>query len=491
MSEMRIYESFDCQDIEEIIKGNIRTIDEKMGQIASLFITNGYYLRRQHNEKMYEEEGYEKFEDYVKQVYGKSRTWATRMMQINEKFSEGGNSPKLDEKYVGFDKSQLQEMLYLTEEQLESVSPDMTVKEIRKAREPEKLSAYGTKKKEYPKDSLCATEGCEGGHNCSCCTKECEIRQEERYCEEAPMGNPFPCTTMYTLDMLKEEIGVKCQFINQELAYKRLGDGEASPCCKECDNPCGNECSRSAKARHEKEKELCDVAQKEPVQEEQIPGQMTVEDYPELMPDDTEDVQQADVIDAEYREVVEEEQQEEGNTNYSEMRLAKDLLEKEQKLLTDILQCYTDSDEIARKQKIKVAALASYVCELDDILNRPELPEPEQPELPLLKNNEERKEWLRDYESWGIWYEDEHIGCKYYKYDFENGARLIAEVYTNTGNKYIGEYESSHLHLVGGPESPKGKYGVTKWNNHKVYSKHPNGETELVEFLKYIQRKEK
>lgn len=110
-----------------------------------------------------------------------------------------------------------------------------------------------------------------------------------------------------------------------------------------------------------------------------------------------------------------------------------------------------------------------------------------QPELPLMKNNNQRKEWLRNYQDWGLWYEDEHIGAKYYRYEFENGAVLIAEEY-ECGSEYIGDYVSSYLHLIGGPESPKGVNGVGKWQMHEKYNRHPNGETELVEFLKEIQK---
>ncbi len=34
-----------------------------------------------------------------------------------------------------------------------------------------------------------------------------------------------------------------------------------------------------------------------------------------------------------------------------------------------------------------------------------------QPGLPVLKNNEQRRAWLRKYKEWGLWYEDENIGC--------------------------------------------------------------------------------
>lgn len=109
-----------------------------------------------------------------------------------------------------------------------------------------------------------------------------------------------------------------------------------------------------------------------------------------------------------------------------------------------------------------------------------------QPSLPKMKNNDQRKEWLKDYRSWGIWYKDEHIGVTYYRYQFGNGADLIVEEYENE-NEYTGTYTSSYFHLVGGPEPPR-KNGIPKWNRNKKYNRYQNSETELVEFLKEIQK---
>lgn len=110
----------------------------------------------------------------------------------------------------------------------------------------------------------------------------------------------------------------------------------------------------------------------------------------------------------------------------------------------------------------------------------------EQPSLPKMKNNDQRKEWLKDYRSWGIWYKDEHIGVTYYRYQFGNGADLIVEEYENE-SEYTGTYISSYFHLVGGPEPPR-KNGILKWNRNKKYNRYQNSETELAEFLKEIQK---
>ena len=135
------------------------------------------------------------------------------------------------------------------------------------------------------------------------------------------------------------------------------------------------------------------------------------------------------------------------------------------------------SDERKKPEKEAVivpdqpqAAIPVHSREADEILN--------------LKNNEERKKWLRDYKSWGIWYIDKHIGCTYYKYDFANGARLIAETYKTPAVHHMPEHESCYLHLVGGPKPPK--YGM--WERHENYVKFPDSETALVEFLKYAQK---
>lgn len=155
------------------------------------------------------------------------------------------------------------------------------------------------------------------------------------------------------------------------------------------------------------------------------------------------------------------------------------MLEKEQSFLEEMLAIdQTDPlpDHMVRKKKLLVGALAGMLCDLEVV----EEEETEQPELPKLKNNDQRKEWLQNYQEWGIWYIDDHIGCRYYKYDFDNGARLIVEEYDEQ-NEFTGDtYVSAHYHLVGGPEPPKyPMYGARKWAWHEKYSRYPDSMTEL------------
>ena len=139
------------------------------------------------------------------------------------------------------------------------------------------------------------------------------------------------------------------------------------------------------------------------------------------------------------------------------------------------------------KQQLIVGGLRIIKNLVEDCKEEPE--ESEQPPLPIMKNNDQRKEWLRNYKSWGLWYEDKNVGIKYYKYDFANGARLIVEEFAPDPSEKSQWYtpgERHYMHLVGGP---KPEYKNDKgWSYHSRYNKYQNSETELVEFLKEIQK---
>lgn len=139
------------------------------------------------------------------------------------------------------------------------------------------------------------------------------------------------------------------------------------------------------------------------------------------------------------------------------------------------------------KQQLIVGGLRIIKNLVEDCKEEPE--ESEQPPLPIMKNNDQRKEWLRNYKSWGLWYKDKNVGIKYYKYDFANGACLIVEEFAPDPSEKSQWYtpgEHHYMHLVGGPK-PECK-NDKGWSYHSRYNKYQNSETELVEFLKEIQK---
>lgn len=161
-------------------------------------------------------------------------------------------------------------------------------------------------------------------------------------------------------------------------------------------------------------------------------------------------------------------------------------LEEEEKMLKDYLECDGLPERTIIRQQLKVAGLRIIQNLVKDILETEE--EITQPELPRLKNNEERKEWLQNYKTWPLRHVDAYTGAKYYEYRFDNGAVLVAEEWKIEGNRYIPDRESVYLHLIGGPKPPKGQYGIHKWETHDRFNRFPDSETAIVEFLKAIQK---
>lgn len=272
---------------------------------AQSVITVGYYLKAVRDNELFRSAGYETIWDYAWGEYGFSKGTASRYMKRNDRFSIGGNSPIIADEFRAFNRSQLQEMLSLDAEQMSTVTPDMTVREIRELRRPkeipyfeipgqlslsdfpelgeaemedsaptetmtsttaftvsaedligepeEKLSAYGFPKRVYPADSLLTTPGCKGdngrGYDCFNCHLECEIRQEYCWCVDATCGFPFPCQMVDTgkREILEKKIGERCQFIDLNLADHAAGDGSPIPCCKDCETPCEYACENSGK----------------------------------------------------------------------------------------------------------------------------------------------------------------------------------------------------------------------------------------------------
>lgn len=517
----RWYEELTYADAKDILR-------EKLMNLKMNFIAAGYYLKYIRDNELYLEDGYASIWEFAEDNYGIQKSTASRWMKMNDRFSEGGNTPILAEKYKAFGKSQLQEMLYLEDDQMDQVTPDMTVREIREVRTPEEVeeepvSILGYPLRIYPEGSLLATPGC-GKLDCFSCHRDgCELRQVDCYCVEAPMGNPFPCATLNVVESLRQDVGSLCQFVNSDLADERIGDGQPIPCCKRCNNPCGYECNRSIKSRC---KDVCEsVATSQQVNDhmivdldEQIPGQMSVEDFPEILPkredadvsndgvsidelnlsvrtynvlkragietiEQIQEMSDADlamirnfskgcmdevhskleehaknnsenpvhdiaqdetesVIDTEYKEIAAESTETEeiccqkaadlDELTFSQVAI-RDYLDEEERTLAEYEKVNSEDGglplNLMMRQRMLVKALrllseneADHDNQEDD---EPEEIETVQPELPVLRNNEQRKEWLNNYKEWSVWFEVPEAAEVYHIFNLPDGSSIV------------------------------------------------------------------
>ena len=277
-SSKKYYLDVNLEEAETSIRASLK-------DAARSVIAVGHYLKVIRDKELYREAGYENVWDYAADTFGFSKSTASRYMARNDKFSVGGNSPVLAEEFREYSKAQLQEMLSLDEAQLENVTPDMTVKQIRELKKPkelpyfeidgqmeiqdilkadqegqkkdpeteEKLSAYGLPKRVYPDGVTRKIEGCEGdtgkGYNCLECHLECELGEEYCMCVDATGRLPLPCEMVRTgrWEDLKEHVGKSCQFVNLDLVKYEYGSVVPVPCCKKCQNPCAFACTVSGK----------------------------------------------------------------------------------------------------------------------------------------------------------------------------------------------------------------------------------------------------
>ena len=529
---------------KNIIRRDLESMSRK-------FITIGYYLKLIRDKEMYRQDGFKDIWEFAQNTYGISKSTCSRWMAMNDKFSQDGNSPYLKEEYRDFGKSQLQEMLYLTDEQMEQARPDMTAKEIREIRKPEALKIELKKpdetERKYLNDAAkrlisswrvwflqdFTNRVLQVDRSPMEIKKKIEGKRRSYYFRtDKGNGNinlfndyvqiwneRSDCIGDFDWFYLAAAIQSMWNEVILEKAEKKIkpydrgcitgkspsgncvccGKGGVE-CCAQCKEKCNGRCG------------WLDVAPAQQEPEEQIQGQTEIQDYPEILPEehivsDSREQQETvamaqqgesdqepfmnppagneEIIETEVIDITDPEEKYEELSDKTDMELLRNLLDEAQRLLKIMNEAYTDNDVRVRKQKLMIGAYAGMIANLDqeDIL------ETIRPELPLFKNNDQRKEWLRNYQAWGLWYEDKNIGARYYKYDFDNGARLIAEEYTRPATDWYEEHTISYLHLVGGPEPPKDKSGcVPKWNRHEIYDKFPSNETELVEFLKYIQK---
>lgn len=240
-------------------------IKKHLNDAAEDFFTVGYLLRQISEKALFTEDGYKNIWEFAKGEYNLSASSASRFMAINARFSIDGGE-HMAEKYIGMGVSKLQEMLGLPDAELEKVTQETTVREIRamKAVMKEPLSFFGLPKAVYPEGSLIDMAGCGGDYakyTCFSCARPCSIRQEERYCRTAPLGNPFSCTLMSGEKRLDIEAGLfsdKCQHLHPELAPVREGDKEPEPCCLTCEHKtCFSRCDVAKKKDEtERQKEL-------------------------------------------------------------------------------------------------------------------------------------------------------------------------------------------------------------------------------------------
>lgn len=400
------YKNVSYDDAKIFIRTNIESA-------ARSFIAIGYYLKLIRDGELYREEGHENIWDFAMAEYGISKSTASRYMSMNDRFSLDGNSPIVDQKYKDFEKSKLQEMLSLTDEQLEQVTPEMKVQEIRSMRKPKEIPYFELEGQldfetdfpevfpEVPAVAQPATiqttmtlEEMMGGE---------ELGEPDEQPEVvATSQQEIPSSVLETAALPSESAAEKqhsgkclhnplydCRLADEDKVIPGTGEDCTHCCCWECQKhgDCRLECYASERRKYQ-----------------------------------TEDAKTEKELDPEPIEY-------DRHTLENMIQDAKEELE--------IMRGYWVQNQpyTYAKHSMMIQAYEMLLQAHDASAQEPE--EVEQPELPVMRNNDQRAAFVDDYESWPLWIETQETGERYYRYDLPDGTSFVIRTYHYMQPDYV------------------------------------------------------
>ena len=407
------YRDVSLEDAEVFIRSNLQSAVRSV-------IATGFYLKHIRDNELYLEAGYKNVNEYAMDRFGLSASATSRYITRNTRFSRGGNSPLIDDRFKDFSKSQLQEMLGMSDEQLEQVTPDMTVREIRSMARPKEVPYIEIPGQTELKD-IPGVMPEERAESFEASTAELFDVEEDENMVQSVAGKPIS-QEMSITELVEEEDAeiATSQLLPEETAANEQRNESIDAAEKqqmghclhrpeyECSLPekymhrpgsgtdCAHECCWEC-AKHGECKLECNSSADRPETEEEIATSQT----------DTE---------ASENEMKER----------TDMEILRELLERKKQLLSKCLRApgIDKSDEHIRMQKLEVGALASMLCELEEKKDRPK-----QPELPQLKNNDQRAAFIDAYETWTLWIDNQETGERYYRYDLPDGTSFVIKTY--------------------------------------------------------------
>lgn len=465
------YRDVSLEDAEVFIRSNLQSAVRSV-------IATGFYLKHIRDNELYLEAGYKNINEYAMDRFGLSASATSRYITRNTRFSRGGNSPLIDDRFKDFSKSQLQEMLGMSDDQLEQVTPDMTVREIRSMARPKEIPYIEIPGQTELKD-IPGVMPEERAESFEASTAELFDVEEDENMVQSVAGKPISQEISIT-ELVEEEDAeiATSQLLPEETAANEQRNESIDAAEKqqmghclhrpeyECSLPekymhrpgsgtdCAHECCWEC-AKHGECKLECNSSADRPETEEEIATSQT----------DTE---------ASENEMKER----------TDMEILRELLERKKQLLSKCLRApgIDKSDEHIRMQKLEVGALASMLCELEDLEEKKD--RPKQPELPQLKNNDQRAAFIDAYETWTLWIDNQETGERYYRYDLPDGTSFVIKTYhsmlydwkADVAMRYKEGYGANEEYLL-----EPGKF----FRDCRV------NRTALIEKLKEIQRGEK
>lgn len=118
-------------DIKKKLKEGISSARDKINGLKKDFVKIGYLLRKIDDNELYKQDGYKSIAEFAKAECDLSPSDTTRFIQINKKYSIGGNSEELRPEFLEYGQSKLAAMLALPDADLNMITPQTSREDIR------------------------------------------------------------------------------------------------------------------------------------------------------------------------------------------------------------------------------------------------------------------------------------------------------------------------------------------------------------------------
>lgn len=494
------YRDVSLEDAEVFIRSNLQSAVRSV-------IATGFYLKHIRDNELYLEAGYKNINEYAMDRFGLSASATSRYITRNTRFSRGGNSPLIDDRFKDFSKSQLQEMLGMSDEQLEQVTPDMTVREIRSMARPKEVPYIEIPGQTELKDISGVMPEPSGRREMAAT----DLFQDEEVLPgiEEPEELPGETHEVAVTELLGEE--------TEPVETEDTSAGEIATSQQETpmsdygfrEKQCNALARRLIQAwkpwfLQDFQHRVMNVVESEKQIKEKIKGSSRTwffkgdtgkimhanlfDGYIQFWEDAClgncewfylcaaiqrmwnvialEDAQKiSDDLNAanctpDVTSNAAEKQQAEPEEQLDDTEFLKKVLHRENELLNKFLAIpdVDINDPVIRKQQLIVGALESILCDLEEQKLKEELEkaEPDQPELPILKNDNQRKAFIDDYATWPIWIDNQETGERYYRYDLPDGTSFVIKTYhsmlydwkASVGMRYKEGYGANEEYLL-------------------------------------------
>ena len=296
-----------------------RKLRQELQGVKQSFVRIGYALRKIDDQELYKQDGYKSIAEFAKEEYGLEPSTTSRFMSINREYSIDGYSEQLRPEFADMGRSQLEEMLKLPEGDRTMIQPETSREDIRELKRFNKTEPVAGVADDL--HQLVEKFYHDNPEILNAVFKEAEFTEEtiKRFIEIVnPGGNRSYKKGIYFLMMYENRVAIKkfgkdpqdltwwefwkiTQDIFEEAAAgtktweNYFEDEEKEAQTSESDiKEENNNMKAEPHVENKQTKKIAD--QEEDSESEEISGKMEINDYPEILPDESPDSEQQESI---------------------------------------------------------------------------------------------------------------------------------------------------------------------------------------------------